>query len=212
MQPNLNKVFRDRKMEKDFWLERWEQEQTGFHQNEINSYLRQHWQYLWLRKQGLDVVGVELSPIAVEAFFEENALTLHRVSGDKFDHFDADGIRILCGDFFDLCIDDLADVNAVYDRASMVALPAAMRERYVRHLVNVLPPATRILLITFDYLQAEMSGPPFAVSVSEVESLYREYAEVRLLAQVDVLADNPRFAERRLSRLQESIFLLTLNS
>jgi thiopurine S-methyltransferase len=103
-------------------------------------------------------------------------------------------------------------VNAVYDRASMVALPAAMRERYVRHLVNVLPPATRILLITFDYLQAEMSGPPFAVSVSEVESLYREYAEVRLLAQVDVLADNPRFAERRLSRLQESIFLLTLNS
>ena len=217
-------------MEKDFWLERWEQEQTGFHQNEINSYLRQHWQHLagngpvfvplcgksldmlWLRKQGLDVVGVELSPIAVEAFFEENALIPHRVNRDKFDRFDADSIRILCGDFFDLRIDDLADVNAVYDRASMVALPAEMRERYVRHLVNVLPPATRILLITFDYLQAEMSGPPFAVSVSEVESLYREYAEVRLLAQVDVLADNPRFAERGLSRLQERIFLLTLNS
>src|SRR5665647_3863458 len=94
-------------MEKDFWLERWEQEQTGFHQNEINPYLRQHWQHLagngpvfvplcgksldmlWLRKQGLDVVGVELSPIAVEAFFEENALIPPRVNRDKFDRFDA---------------------------------------------------------------------------------------------------------------------------
>ena len=57
-------------MEKDFWLERWELEQTGFHQNETNPYLQQYWQQmdnasqvfvplcgksldmLWLAKQG----------------------------------------------------------------------------------------------------------------------------------------------------------------
>jgi len=218
------------KMKKDFWLERWERKETGFHQNEINPYLRQYWQdlhlasdsavfvplcgksndLLWLRKQGHPVLGVELSAIAAQAFFEESGYTPHRAASGKFDCYEADGVRILCGDFFDLRKSDLAEVGAVYDRASLVALPPDMRERYVRHLVSILPSATQILLITFDYPQPEMPGPPFAVSRGEVEALYRACAEVRQLAQLDVLAQNPRFQERGLSRLQENIFLLTL--
>jgi thiopurine S-methyltransferase len=98
----------------------------------------------------------------------------------------------------------------VYDRASLIALPPEMRVSYVRHLASILPRATRILLITVEYPQTEMQGPPFSVSSGEVEALYREYAEVRLLAELDVLAQNPRFQQRGLSRLQENIFLLTL--
>ncbi len=217
-------------MEKEFWLERWQHEQIGFHQDEINPYLQQYWPHqasgsqvfvplcgksldmLWLRKQGVSVLGVELSPIAAQAFFVENGYTAERVNSGKFECCEADEICILCGDFFDLCKEDLANVKMVYDRASMVALPPEMRVRYVRHLVSILPPGTQVLLITFDYPQAEMSGPPFAVSIDEVELLYREYAEVTLLKQVDALPDNPRFAERGLSRMQENIFLLTLNS
>ena len=52
----------------------------------------------------------------------------------------------------------------MYDRASLIALPPEMRERYARHLAGILPPATQILLITLDYPQPEMPGPPFAVS------------------------------------------------
>ena len=219
-------------MEKNFWLERWEREEIGFHQNEINPYLRQYWQelplahgsevfvplcgksrdMLWLREQGHSVLGVELSAIAVQSFFKENDCTPHHVTGEKFERYETDGIRILCGDFFDLGKGDLAQVGAVYDRASLVALPPEMRECYARHLVSILPPATPILLITFDYPQPEMPGPPFAVSVNEVESLYREHADIHLLAQLDVLAQNPRFRERGLSRLQENIFLLTLRN
>jgi thiopurine S-methyltransferase len=106
--------------------------------------------------------------------------------------------------------EDLARVSAVYDRASLVALPPEMRERYAQHLAEMLPRGTRILLITFDYPQAEMQGPPFAVSVSAVEALYGKYAEIRLLAQEDVLAQNPRFQQRGMSRMQENVFLLTL--
>lgn len=101
-------------------------------------------------------------------------------------------------------------MGAVYDRASLIALPPEMRERYARHLVNLLPPATKILLITYDYPQAEMSGPPFAVPINEVEALYREHAEVHLLAQLDALPQNQRLRERGLSSLQENIFLLTI--
>ncbi len=166
---------------------------------------------LWLRDHGYSVLGVELSSIAVQEFFKENGITPNHVVGDKFDCYEADGIRILCGDIFDLGKVDLAKVSMVYDRASLVALPPEMRERYASHLVNILPPATQILLITFDYPQTEMSGPPFAVSTKEVESLYSKKSEVRRLAHHDVLALNPRFQERGLSRLHENIFLLTLN-
>jgi thiopurine S-methyltransferase len=217
-------------MKKDFWLERWDRGEIGFHQDEVNPYLIQYWpqlhvdrdsmvfvplcgksrDMLWLRNQGHQVLGVELSAIAVQSFFKENGFSPQQDSKGKFDCCEADGIRILCGDFFDLRKDDLADVGVVYDRASLIALPPDMRERYARHLVSILPPATQVLLVTVDYPQAEMQGPPFSVTSEEVTALYRDYAEVRLLAQLDVLAKNPRFRERGLTRLQECIFLLTL--
>lgn len=218
-------------MEKDFWLERWDRGEIGFHQGEINPHLLRHWHelsaasgsevfvplcgktrdMLWLREQGHPVLGVELSPLAVQAFFEENGYTPKCFSTPKFGHCAADNIHILCGDFFDLTGDDLKGVTAVYDRASLVALPPEMRARYVTHLLNILPPAPKILLIAFDYQQSEMPGPPFAVSRAEVESLYGGRAHVRLLAQHDTLAENPRFQQRGISRLEETVFLVTVN-
>lgn len=220
-------------MKKEYWLERWRQEEIGFHQGEINLHLRQYWPELqvvsgksgkqvfvplcgksrdmiWLREQNLSVLGVELSPLAVEAFFKENGYSPRHTVGEKFDQWDADGIRILCGDFFDLKKNDLAEMGAVYDRASLVALPPETRRAYADHLLRILPPAAiPILLVTFDYPQSEMSGPPFAVSTAEVEGLYKKRADIRLLTKLDVLAENPRFQQRGISRLQESIFLLT---
>jgi thiopurine S-methyltransferase len=218
-------------MEKEFWLQRWEREEIGFHQDEINPHLQRYWQelfpdrqgkvfvplcgksrdMLWLRQRGHHVLGVELSAIAVQAFFRENGYAPQHFDSPGFEHCEADDIHILCGDFFDLRKDDLTGVNFVYDRASLVALPPEMRARYARHLVQILPPGTQILLLTFDYPQAEMPGPPFAVSAGEVESLYAEHASISLLSGHDVLAQNPRFQERGLSRLQEQIFLLTLS-
>lgn len=189
-------------MKKEFWLERWERAEIGFHQDEINPYLLRYAQTLglaqggevfvplcgksldmvWLRQQGCTVLGVELSSIAVRDFFRENGLAPAHTNSGKFECCEAEGIRILCGDFFDLSKADMTNVNVVYDRASLVALPPEMRESYARHLAEVLPPATKILLVTFDYPQAEMQGPPFAVSVNEVDALYGKHAEIRLLA------------------------------
>jgi thiopurine S-methyltransferase len=92
----------------------------------------------------------------------------------------------------------------------MVALPPDMRARYVKHLVSILPRATQILLIAFDYPQSQMQGPPFAISADEILQQYRDYAEIRMLAELDVLADNPRFQKQGITSLQERIYLLTL--
>jgi len=217
-------------MKNDFWLERWEKGEIGFHQDEINPYLRQYWQDLhiaqggrvfvplcgksrdmwWLGEHGYPVLGVELSQRAVQAFFEENGYESKHGNRGQFEIWYADDISILRGDFFDLSKSDLDKVAAVYDRASLIALPPEMRERYVRHLADILPPGTKILLITIAYPQDEMQGPPFSVTSSEVESLYGKYAEVRLLSDQDVLAHNLRFQQRGLSQMREKIYMLTL--
>ena len=217
-------------MKKEFWLERWQRAETGFHEGVVNAYLMKYWQELhlakdgkvfvplcgksvdmqWLMQQGHPVVGVELSEIAVQAFFSENGYIPVISARDKFGQYDANNIRILCGDFFDLKRDDLAGVSAVYDRASMVALPPEIRPGFAQHLLSILPPKAKILLITFDYPQAEMAGPPFALAAAEVETLFGEKTDIKPLAQFDVLAQNPRFQKRGLTRLQESIYLLTL--
>lgn len=219
-------------MEKTYWLDRWERDDIGFHQTDVNAYLSKYWpelklahgskvfvplcgksrDMLWLNKLGHSVLGVELSKLAVQAFFTENEYAPQHKTIDKFEVFSVNDLSILCGNFLDLDKNDLAVVSAVYDRASLVALPPEMRERYVKHLISILPPNTQILLITFDYPPAEMAGPPFAVSPDEVMHHYQKHADIRLLAQLDVLEQNPRFQERGLSRIQESVFLLTTHS
>ncbi|GAB5606067.1 thiopurine S-methyltransferase [Sideroxyarcus sp. TK5] len=217
-------------MKKEFWLERWERAEIGFHQNEINPYLLKYWGELhaaqggevfvplcgksldmvWLRERGHTVLGVELSAIAVRDFFSEQGKSPAHTHSEKFECCEAEGIRILCGDFFDLRKEDMAQVRAVYDRASLVALPPEMRERYARHLVEILPPGSQVLLVTFDYPQEQMPGPPFAVSEAEVRALYAPYAEIRFLEQADILEREPRFKARGVTRMQENIFLLML--
>ncbi len=217
-------------MNPDYWLKRWKQSEIGFHQEDINPYLCQFWPQLrlphgskvavpfcgksrdmiWLQEQHHSVLGIELSAIAVQAFFKENNLSPHHHAKDHFDQYTAHGISILHGDFFNLNKDDFATVNTVYDRAALVALPSHMQKRYVDHLLSILPVPTQILLITLDYPRNEMSGPPFAISHDEVQSLYKSCADLRLLIQTDVIEKNPRFKEKGLSRLHESVFLIQI--
>jgi thiopurine S-methyltransferase len=215
-------------MKAEFWLERWQRNEIGFHQGEINAHLQEFWDrlqlpagsevfvplcgksrdMLWLRAQGHRVLGVELSPLAVEDFFLENELKPQVRSHGAFDSWSCDGVTLLCGDFFELETADLKGVAAAYDRASLVALPPEMRERYAQHLHRILPTRVPMLLVTMDYPQAEMSGPPFSVSAAEVQRLYADHYDIARLYTHDVLAENVRFRERGLTHLDEVVFHL----
>lgn len=216
-------------METDFWLERWRNQQIGFHQSEINTHLESFWSQmevskgetvfvplcgksrdmLWLAGQGYRVIGVEISPIASAAFFAESGLLPSREHVGEFDIYHANGIEIRCGNFFDLEPSDLAHVRAVYDRASLVALPQEMRQRYADKLASLLPDRAQVMLITFDYPQEQMSGPPFSVSPAEVHQLYDHTFEMDLLASEEILAQNERFRHAGVTRMQEHVFRLS---
>ena len=214
-------------VEPDFWHQRWQDNLTGFHQSEVNPCLEKYWpqlqlaqdeqvfvplcgkslDMLWLRER-CEVLGVELSPVAVEAFFAENSLQHERSAQGAFQVCTAQRLRLLCGDFFDLQPDQLQQVRAVYDRASLIALPAAMRPRFAEHLTQLLPAGVRVLLVTLDYAQAQMDGPPFAVSAQEVQDLFAANWSIEQLHETDILAREPRFRERGLSFMTENCYLL----
>lgn len=216
-------------MDTAFWHARWEAGEIGFHRDEIHVYLPRFWprmglaggervlvplcgksrDMLWLLEQGHRVVGVELSPIAVESFFRENGLEPELGATDRFTVSRLDEIELLCGDFFDLRPEEVEGVRAVYDRASLVALPPELRRAYARHLGGLLQPGTRVLLVTLDYPQEEMSGPPFSVTDPEVRGLFGEQFEIEPFDSTDILEDEPRFRQRGLSHLIERAYRLT---
>ncbi len=215
-------------MNPDFWLERWQHNEIGFHQQEINTHLQDYWLWLalpvgcrvfvplcgksrdllWLRARGHEVLGVEVSPLAVRDFFAENGLTPQVARDGAFERCTAEGLSILCGNFFDLTPALLAGVAGVYDRASLIALPPEMRVRYAEHLATILPREAETLLVTMEYRQEEMNGPPFSVLEDEVHRLYEFHYTVTTLFTKDILAENPRFRERGLSTLHEKVYRL----
>ena len=215
-------------MNPTFWTERWQAGQIGFHNGSVHPLLEKHWtleslntgekvfvplcgkseDLYWLSRSGHEVLGVELSRIAVESFFEEHDLKPAFAELDHFGKWSAQNIELLCGDFFDMQPADMAGIRLVYDRAALIALPPDMRRRYADHLQQILGDGSRILLITLTYPQYQMSGPPFSVDEAEVHELFDEGFEIRLLEEENVLSNHQHFAARGLTELVERVYLL----
>ena len=215
-------------MDPEFWHQRWQRREIGFHLDHPNPRLVQHWDALeqppgsrvlvplcgksedlaWLAGRGHPVLGVELSPIAVAEFFAAYRLSPERLRRGPFERQAAGGIEILCGDFFALDREIAGPVDAVYDRAALVALPEPLRRRYAERIAELLPAGGGMLLVTFDYAQHEMAGPPFAVGPEQVWELYAGQFAIEHLDGDDILDAEPRFRERGLSALREQVFRL----
>lgn len=220
--------FMEVMVHEDFWLERWAQNQIGFHLGEVNPYLQRHWPTLqlpagvrvlvplcgksldltWLAAQGHRVLGVELAQKAVEEFFAEQGLQAEVSARGAFKVYRAGALELWCGDFFALGAADVADCGALYDRAALIALPPAMRERYAAHLATILPSGCEGLLITLDYQQSQMNGPPFAVSDAEVQQRFAERWQIETLERLDVLKGNWKFVKHELQALDEVVYRL----
>lgn len=216
-------------MDLEFWQARWEKNQIGFHNLDVLDHLSRYWQQvaqgrqnlnvfvplcgksldmLWLSEQQCHVTGVEVSPIAVQDFFTENQLNAEVQMLDHFKLWHHHQIKLLCGDFFKLETAHIQALDVVYDRAALIALPPPMRVNYAAHLNRLMPVGAQMFLVTLDYPQAQMDGPPFAVSAAEVDSLYAENFSINCLNSLAILDNEPRFKAQGLSSLIEHVFLL----
>jgi len=218
-------------MEPEFWHERWTRGQIGFHQHDFNNHMQafvnrlgaqpgehilvplcgKSLDMLWLLKQGYQVSGIEISSLAVEDFFAENNLQYQVTNDGDTRLYSSNNLNIYCADFFTVNLTHTPQIDAVYDRASLIALPQKMRAAYVDRLTHLIPGGTRSLLVTLDYPQQEMSGPPFSVTPDEVEYLYKTRYSIEHLHSENCLMNEPHFRNKGLTRLDEHVFLLQKN-
>ena len=212
-------------VETEFWLQRWREGSTPWHEGVPNAALRRHVDGLglrpgdrvfvplcgkaedmwWLHERGLEVLGIDLSPLAAREFLSVHGLEHTETPGSRFSVLESPGFRLLAGDFFALEAADLAGVAAVYDRAALVALPAPMRRRYARHLVELLE--APMLLVSMIYPEHEIDGPPFPVPESEVRALFGDRRRIRHLGEEDII-ERSSLRKRGVTRLHEHTYLI----
>lgn len=211
-------------MEKEFWLARWERREIGFHRPDIHWALNRHWDEIcgggagrvlvplcgksldqrWLARRVHEVVGIEFSEQAIREFYQEWNKAPAREQVGKLHRWQAENVVIFEGDFFDFRTSQPFEL--FYDRAALVALPRKLRSAYLDHLHRLLADDARGLLVTFEYDQARMDGPPF--SVPETEMMAESGFRFELLERREVLQQHPGFAQRGLSALDECAWLV----
>jgi thiopurine S-methyltransferase len=191
-------------MQADFWHQRWMQGRIAFDQQETNPLLVKYFKklglskrskvflplcgksldILWCLESGFDVVAIELSELAVKSLFERLAVEPVITKVGQLSCYSAPYLDVFIGDFFNLTEKELGKVDAIYDRAALVALPKQMRTKYAKHLINISKSAPQ-LLITFEYDQQLIDGPPFSLNSMELEQLYAIEYRSQLLESID---------------------------
>jgi thiopurine S-methyltransferase len=213
-------------MKPSFWIDLWREGRSGFHQSIVQPSLEKFWpalapgssvlvplcgkslDMLWLEQQGLEVTGVELAEQAVKEFCRENGLafSVSHDDGHTTYHLRNRNIRLIVDDFFsfaEACNGERFD--SIYDRAALVALPEEMRKGYVASCRKLLGEKPAGMLITLEYEQELMQGPPFSVPVTEVQRLWP--GRLSCVDSYDVLDDLPKARDAGISRLEEYSWL-----
>ena len=187
-------------MDEQFWKERWKNNEIAFHQSDANTRLVENFAALklepnsrvlvplcgktldigWLLSKGFSVAGVELVQTAVDQLFTELGVAPEVTKVDDLLHYQSQNVDIFVGDIFDVSAEILGKIDAIYDRAALVALPESMRENYATHLTEITNNAAQ-LLICFEYDQNLMDGPPFSINEETVQKYYGSNYELKLL-------------------------------
>ncbi|MEM8982481.1 MAG: thiopurine S-methyltransferase [Pseudomonadota bacterium] len=207
------------------WNERWESGRIGFHETNVNGSLAAYWTHvnpgqrvlvplcgksvdlIWLAERGHQVVGVEFVESAVAAFFAEANWrpVIETVAGGR--RYSHRSITIYAADIFALDPRDVGPCDTVYDRAAVVALPTDQRSDYATAVLGLLRPTANGLVITLEYDQAQMSGPPYAVPANELFEIFGSSVRWTCLQRdTAALEQNPKFAERGVARLDEIVW------
>jgi thiopurine S-methyltransferase len=208
-------------MDKNFWLRKWQDNDTKWSQASVNPHLLTH-QHLfgdlaqqtvfiplcgdsidmfWFLQQGANVVGVDLSQQAIDHFYATHQLdNIHP------------RLTLFCDDLFNLDREHLGNIDLVYDRAALIALTTEQRQRYVTTINAILQPTTKIFLISADYQAPTTDAPPFPVSDTEVNSLYSPQYAITRLEQVTNPPIPPHLQERGFTNVEENVYWLEKKS
>jgi len=215
--------------EQTLWHARWSEGRIGFHREAVNAHLQAHASALlrdakrilvplcgksvdmpWLAQQGVEVVGVDLVTRAVEAFWEERGVSPETDSLHGFVRTTHAAITLLQGDIFSLQESHTGTLDAVYDRAAIIALPPSEQQRYADHILRLLKPGGHILLLTYDLPLPAEQGPPFPVAPERVPELYAAASDVRCIDTIMLTPETePKLIKRGVEWAREGVWWIT---
>ncbi|WP_286261682.1 thiopurine S-methyltransferase [Thalassotalea atypica] len=213
-------------MDASFWHRCWERNSLGFHQGSVHPFLTETLDPLfdeksqrvfvplcgksldmfWLAER-MDVVGSELSKIACHDFFTEQNIAYETTKSGDLVKYSFDNISLWQGDFFKLPAEQFPAFDWIYDRAAIIALPQELQEKYVAHLSSFVGKGTKLALISLEFPEHELTGPPFPVTEKQVNELFSEF-------KVDCIASKElpdrQFAQRvfDVSYLKERLYII----
>jgi len=212
------------------WVDVWQQNNIEFHEGHYNQDLLDYQHHLgnlqdknvfipfcgksqdmlWFQEQGANVIGIELSSIAVEAFFSKNHFDYrcHQSQNPPFMLFKRDRITLFCGDFFQLPPKNIKSIDIVYDRGALVALPKETRLLYVNKLTTLIPSGCYVVLNTIEFNTANEASPPYSVSPKEIQTLYSKDYKIQLLHHEKNATVPTHLKSRHLRNYQRRIYLL----
>lgn len=210
------------------WLQFWRDRRVDFHRTTVNPLLTRFWpslnlaagsrvfvplcgkslDLLWLAAQGHHVIGVELSPLAVRAFFKENNLHPHKQRCGKFTRWQSGRISILCGDYFALNKADLGDIDTIYDCTALTALPEDIRQLYIAHLKIIVSASTNVFLLTAEDAEAG-DTPEQALDVDrEITALYEKNFDINLTYVESLIEKHPDLPDQSI-RADYKVYRIT---
>ena len=201
------------------WHDRWAKGRTGWHETGGNAGLRGHWHFdarrvlaplcgktpdlVWLAKRGHEVVGVELSDIAIREFFAEQKLSFDiEIAGSLTAYRCRElPVTLFHGDYFEFAA---GPFDALYDRGAFVAIDPGMRERYAAHSRKLLRDDAAILLVALEYDQSVVAGPPFALMPTDLPQYFGDLERVH--DQDDIDNCPPKFRDAGLTEIREVVW------
>lgn len=215
-------------MSNKIWKSMWKHNQFQFHQPIINPLLQQYLPQLQLSANddilvplcgksldmdllidsGYHVIGIELSKIAIQAYFDARNIKPQHEKKGQFIRWWHNDIEIWCGDIFNLTDNDISHVKTLYDCASLTALPSESRPHYVQHFYEKLSKQSQILLITTESADEHQLESASMID-SEVQSLYENYYQIELLHGQSSLKQDPEHPGAAIMPMDEKVYLFT---
>lgn len=124
---------------------------------------------------GVDGIDAPLETLVTTHFPEHSFV---KESGNGTTLRRAAGVELVTSDIFDLELEQ--PVDAIYDRAALVAVIPPERSRYAAVLDRGLRPGGVICIEAIELKGAERTDPPFPITTAEVAALFPGYALTEL--------------------------------
>lgn len=220
-------------MEISYWESRWRKHNIGFHLPHVYEPLIRFWadselpakptvlvplsgkslDIFWMMNQGARLVAVEAVEQAATEFFSENNIIPEKSKSHGFTILRFETLEFWIGDFFKLPASEMPAFDLIYDKAAITDLPEEIRRKYAEKILSLVNSTTRMATHHFEYNQEQMPGPPFSVSLSELNSYYSDMFKCKILEESSTANNYSKFTRRGLhSDLTECFTLFLPNS